>query len=191
MRTIRHPITMFVTAILVVIGIGVGVVAATTSQKVYGPSWGRFSVAFPGRVNQYPGHLTVTFASGSSDSSPFRSTMTLRFTDFTYSNDYSGWVGYAPMPGVLAQSDLRVSVEPGIAVRMVVGSVRKAFPGVLEDQQHADGFSVVTFGPRCESGLCSAAEVVSNGRVLWYLLAFSSRPAIAVQGFLDSFQPIG
>jgi len=46
-RTIRHPITMFVTAILVVIGIGVGVVAATTSQKVYGPSWGRFSVAFP------------------------------------------------------------------------------------------------------------------------------------------------
>ena len=58
MRTIRHPITMFVTAILVVIGIGVGVVAATTSQKVYGPSWGRFSVAFPGRVNQYPGHLT-------------------------------------------------------------------------------------------------------------------------------------
>jgi hypothetical protein len=27
--------------------------------------------------------------------------------------------------------------------------------------------------------------------VLWYLLAFSSGPAIAVQGFLDSFQPIG
>ena len=46
MRKFRHPIAVFVVAVLAVVGIGVGVVAATTSQRVYGPSWGRFTVAF-------------------------------------------------------------------------------------------------------------------------------------------------
>ena len=50
MRTIRHPIVAFVVAVLAVIGIGVGLVAATTNPKVYGPPSGRFTAAFPGRV---------------------------------------------------------------------------------------------------------------------------------------------
>ena len=50
MRTVRHPIAMFIMAVLVVIGIGIGVVAVTQTSKVYGPSWGRFTAAFPGRV---------------------------------------------------------------------------------------------------------------------------------------------
>ena len=50
MRPIRHPIGVFVVAVLTVVGIGVGVVAATTHQKVYGPPSGRFTAAFPGRV---------------------------------------------------------------------------------------------------------------------------------------------
>jgi len=38
MRTVRHPIAMFVVAVLLIIAIGVSVVAATTNPKVYGPS---------------------------------------------------------------------------------------------------------------------------------------------------------
>jgi hypothetical protein len=33
-HAVRHPIAVFVVAVLVVIGIGVGLVAATTHQKV-------------------------------------------------------------------------------------------------------------------------------------------------------------
>ena len=53
MRPVRHPMTMFILAVLVVIGIGVGVVAVTTSERVYGPSWGRFSAVFPGGVSEH------------------------------------------------------------------------------------------------------------------------------------------
>src|SRR5579863_9103098 len=47
MRTLRHPIVVFVTAVLVVISIGVGIVAGTQTSKVYGPQWGQFTVNFP------------------------------------------------------------------------------------------------------------------------------------------------
>ena len=73
MRTVQHPIAMFVIVVLVVIAIGAGVVAVTTNQKVYGPSWGRFTVAFPGRVYQYRGHTSVT--GGSSGATSFQSTL--------------------------------------------------------------------------------------------------------------------
>ena len=43
--------------VLVVIAIGVGVLAATTNPRVYGPSWGRFTAAFGGRVYVYLQHL--------------------------------------------------------------------------------------------------------------------------------------
>jgi hypothetical protein len=46
MRKLRHPIATFVVTVLMVIGVGVGVVVTTTGQRVYGPSWGRFTVAF-------------------------------------------------------------------------------------------------------------------------------------------------
>ena len=45
MRKVRHPIAVFIVIVLAVIGIGVGVVAAT-SERVYAPSGGRFSLAF-------------------------------------------------------------------------------------------------------------------------------------------------
>ena len=41
---------MFVVAVLVVIGIGVGVMADSANPTVYGPSWGRFTAAFDGPV---------------------------------------------------------------------------------------------------------------------------------------------
>jgi hypothetical protein len=66
MQTLRYPIVMFVITALAVIGIGVGIVAATTNQNVYGPSWGRFTASFPGHVDvgnerllQRPGEIHV------------------------------------------------------------------------------------------------------------------------------------
>jgi hypothetical protein len=73
---------MFVIVVLVVIGIGVGVVAATTNQRIYGPSWGRLSVAFTGRVYEYRGRTSVT--GGPIGPSAFHSTLTLEFP-FEYS----------------------------------------------------------------------------------------------------------
>ena len=60
MHRLKHPIIVFVVTVLVVIGIGVGIVAATTSQRVYGPSWGRFTASFPGRVNAHHGRVSIT-----------------------------------------------------------------------------------------------------------------------------------
>ena len=51
MRRLSRPIAMFVVLVLAVIAVGVGVVAATTSQSVNGPSWGHFSAGFSFRVH--------------------------------------------------------------------------------------------------------------------------------------------
>ena len=50
MHILKHPIAVFVVTVLAVIGIGVGVMAASTNSTVYGPSWGRFTAAFDGSV---------------------------------------------------------------------------------------------------------------------------------------------
>ena len=78
-------------------------------------------------------------------------------------------------------------------VRQLARSVLNPFfrGGVSESVEDANGLSVTTIGPQCESGLCTGAAFVSNGRVLWELLTFSARPVNTVEGFLASFQPIG
>jgi hypothetical protein len=50
MHKVRHPVALFIVTVLAVIGIGIGVVAATQTSKVYGPPGARFTVTFPGRV---------------------------------------------------------------------------------------------------------------------------------------------
>jgi hypothetical protein len=181
MRTVRHPIAMFVTAVLAVIAIGVGVVAATTNQTIYGPSWGRFSAAFMG-------HVYV-------QSSAYQARHT---TSFIYANQpWSGWVAYSAL-GIAAPPGLRsVIVTEGVTPtqsmsalrRLAEGEQRLLAPGHTNVTQ-ANGFTVVTIGPQCANGPCQAEMVVSNGRVVWDLLA-SNGSASAVEGFLDSFQPIG
>ena len=86
MRPIKHPIVVFVVTVLAIIGIGVGVVAATTTQKVYGPSWGRFTAAFAGHVYQHQGHTSMAFLGSSTGSVPIENTLTLTFPDGSYSN---------------------------------------------------------------------------------------------------------
>ena len=71
--------------------------------------------------------------------------------------------------------------------------VQTAFfaPGATEHDGNANGFVVALIGPRCIGDQCQAAEVVSNGKVLWELLAISKGPESTVDSFLDSFQPLG
>ncbi len=189
MRPIKHPIVVFVVTVLAIIGIGVGVVAATTTQKVYGPSWGRFTAAFAGHVYQHQGHTSMAFLGSSTGSVPIENTLTLTFPDGSYSNVPQGhWVGDLP------HAAETVSVFKGLPMGPVVASLKKGFPGagVTKVEQDANGLSVVTLGPRCAIGLCMDVDVVSNGQVLWTVAAVSSAPASApVEAFLASFQPIG
>ena len=90
---IRHPIAAFVVIILAVIAIGVGVVAVTQTSKVYGSSWGRFSVAFSGKVHVQPS----SYQAGHT-------------TSVIYANQpWSGWVAYSPL-GITAPPGLRAVI---------------------------------------------------------------------------------
>jgi hypothetical protein len=186
-RTVRYPIAMFVMAALAVIAIGVGVVAAVTNPNVYGPSWGRFSAAFTGHVYESQEHSTVRVSGG----------RTRTLTLFSYSNQpHSGWYAYSPQgtPGVFGAYDrYSISVEEGMPVRLLASGDKKAFfgPGVTEDDQSANGFSLATIGPECSDGECNAAEVMSNGRVVWNVEAFWEGPRRTIASFLASFEPIG
>ena len=89
MHKLRHPIAVFIATVLTVIGIGVGVVAATTTEPVYGPSWGRFTATFPGRMRVIYSPPVPSASFGD----PLRYT-----TTFYYANQhFNGWVGYAPL----------------------------------------------------------------------------------------------
>jgi hypothetical protein len=185
-RTVRHPIALFVIVVLVVIGIGVGVVAATTNQRVFGPSWGSFTAAFTGHVYQTQERSKVRVSGG----------LTLTVTSFSYSNQpHFGWYAYAPgSGGVFAAYDqYSVSVAEGMSMRLVVEGDRKNFfrPGVTEGEQVTSGVSVATIGPQCADGECNAAKVVSSGRVVWNVEAFWDGPVSTVKGFLASFEPLG
>jgi hypothetical protein len=195
-----HPIGVFVVTVIVVIAIGVGIVAATQTSKVYGPPWGRFVASFPGRVHQYDGHESVTTGSGSkAASSAFGSTLTLTFPYFEYSTSSSPTIACAP--GISCYPDeLDAGVWPVLpaatakaAVRQWSRKVKKAFFGfaATENERDGDGFAVITIGPQCTDGQCRTSEVVSNGRLLWELLAFSAGPPNTGENFLASFEPIG
>src|ERR1039458_2592590 len=117
-RPVRYPITMFVITVLTVIGIGVGIVAATTSQTVYGPSWGQFTASFPGHVYGTKEHAKIRF-SGTPNASPISVTV----TSFSYSNQpHFGWYAYAPGTGgdFSAYDQYSVSVSNRLPMRQVL-----------------------------------------------------------------------
>ena len=188
MRKLHHPIAVFVVAVLAVIGIGVGVVAATTSQKVYGPSWGRFSAAFSGRASAGK-ELPLLGV-------PRRGIETPTTVSFFAYKNFTGWTGYEPLTVVDSDTVLveRVS-QAGFmsSLRQLVRVIKDGFLSahVTEDVQHANGFLVVAIGPACTRLLCQGALLVSNGRTLWELSASSPGQSNQVQDFFASFQPVG
>ena len=180
MRTVRHPVATFVVGVLVVIAVGVGVLAATTNQKIYGPSWGRFTAVFPGRVSEHRIGPEV-WASGYAPSSGHSS---------------FAWTAYAPPPQpstLFSVTALNGPLGSNYALSLDVSLVSDGWfrEGVVEVEQHANGLDVTTLGPQCIRGSCRAVESVSNGRVDWQLKAISPRSEDAVESFLASFQPVG
>jgi hypothetical protein len=185
---------MFVLVVLAVIGLGVGVVAATMQPRVYGPSWGRFSAAFSGRVHVVRSGPVASAA----EDDPLR-----YLTTYYYANQsFNGWVAYAPLSGVIFPVDLRAVTVTEVsregrgsrsAMRLIASGAGGYLGGhgVRNSEQVANGLRVVTIGPRCGYGECYAAKIVSNGRVEWNVLASANGPASAVESFLASFQPIG
>ena len=169
LRKVRHPITGFVIAALVVIGVSVGVVAATTNQKVYGPPGGRFTVAFPGRVSEHRIGPSLWASS------------TRRYQAIRASPGSA----YAPasLPSIL----FSVTAVASPLGRNYALSLEESFvsagwfhKGVAEVEQHANGIDITTLGPQCIWGSCRAVELVSNGRVDWELRAISPRSEDAV-----------
>jgi hypothetical protein len=179
---------------LVVIAIGVGVVAAVQAPRVFGPSWGRFAVAFSGRVDLIHFGPIASASYGES----------LRYTTtFYYANQhFNGWVAYAPASGVMLPTDLRAVVVAEVtrhargselATRQIAHPTGGFLSGTRpeKDRTVVNGLTVLALGPHCGYGQCQAEIVVSDGRVVWDVLAASNGPASTVEDFIDSFQPIG
>jgi hypothetical protein len=167
---------MFVVTVLAVIGIGVGVVAATTHQKVYGPSWGRFTAAFTGPVSRFQTPPTLNTHGGP---------LVLLFTHYLTSS--RSVLGAQDSVG---GADYPTNAEVSYAAQFRVRVVKSAFlAGVTESVQDANGISVTTIGPQCNNELCNEAVVVTEGRVVWGIDAFSQSMR-ALNSFVESFQPI-
>jgi hypothetical protein len=187
---IRHPIAAFVVIILSVIAIGVGIVASTTNENVYGPSWGRFTASFPGPVCGLPFPIPRGSARYTETSPIYFETS----SNLTHKCAIH-WTGYAPLalPSSFDSVDVWGRVVTASAMRGYVRLDRLLlFNGhASEHVEHANGFVVITLGPECMRGSCSGVEYVSNGRVLWTLTAISPGSVSTVEGFLASFAPIG
>ncbi len=175
---LRHPIATFIMAVLVVIGIGVGVVAATTNQKVYGPFWGRFTVAFPGPVYE----------------ESFRPPVPQPAMEY-YS--LGGWhsarsrlPGFSIAEAVSAEHvRLRVSAQD---FRNVFVELKDGIPVLpTKHTQQVNGFLLTRLGPQCQGHSCQEVLVVSHNGTSWILSTLSLVGLGPMEAFMDSFQPIG
>ena len=147
-QTLKHPITVFIIAVLAVVAIGVGVMAGTQTSKVYGPSWGRFTASFPGRMRVIYSPPVPSASFGD----PLRYT-----TTFDYANQrFNGWVAYAPLTGVILPADLRAVVVTevtrhvygsGLAMRQIAHPTGGYLSGTppREDKTVVNGLTVVDF----------------------------------------------
>jgi hypothetical protein len=106
------------------------------------------------------------------------------------------WTAYAPpsLPSTLfpvTALDSRLGSNYALSLDVSLVSAGWFHVGVVQVERHANSLNITTLGPQCLRGSCRAVELVSNGRVHWMLKAISPRPQDAIEGFLDSFQPIG
>ena len=178
MRTVRHPLVMFVVAVLVVIGVGVGVVAVTTNQKVYGPPWGRFTVAFPGPVYE------------ESFRPPVPQPAMEYFSSGGWHSARSRLPGFSIAESVSAEH-VRVH-ESAQDLREMFIELKGGIPELpTEHTQQVNGFLLTRLGPYCQGHFCQEVLVVSHKRTSWILSAGSLVGLGPVEAFVDSFGPIG
>ena len=184
MRTVRHPITMFIIGMLVVIGVGVGVVAATTNQTVYGPSWGRFAAAFtvapkgtitPERTQQLGDGGSLTTGASAYYVSPPRN---WTFGELHISVD------------VLPYEDTSLGLDRS-EWRNLTGS-----SGGTVSSTDLPGYSVFTLPPSCDLRLigrrvgCVMEELVTGKDATWQVTVYGQTTPDGAERFLASFQPI-
>ena len=179
MRELKHPIALFVGAVLVAVGVGVGVVAATQTQTVYGPSWGRFSVAFPSRVQEqsvrYMAQTAVAY-----DSSVIYEVQNPILHGRTAIEDH---VSALHVSEDVSRHDLREMVrrQPG------------PFPLPLPSQhtEQVNGFLSLRGGPLCAQNLCEELLIVVRNRTMWVLWAISFLGLGPVENFVIRSSPSG
>ena len=175
MHKLKHPIATFVVTVLIVIAIGVGIVAATTSQTVYGPSWGRFTAAFSGLAHE--------------ERLPVAEALT---NAYYYSFGGSGgWTSQVPFgDGVSAHHIAKVHLSQ--YVRETVFDLESAFPmRPTESTEHINGFQLTRLGPLCKGTNCQEDLFVLRSGTCWDVWAASAVGLGPVENFLASFQPIG
>ncbi len=170
--------------VLVVIAIGVGASASSWNQPIYGPSWGRFTIAFPAAPatgSPLPPHTyeSRTIANG---------IQTVVYV----------WVGRA------------TSRSGPISTATVVRLVEHPFPGVaLPGHVSHDGNYTSVAGPHWGSGQgCQSQQYTFDTYVIWRvrvemyvandkttltygLLPSCPAPYQGVGALLATFQPVG
>lgn len=178
LRTVRHPITLFVIVVLVVIAIGVGVVAVTQTSRVYGPSWGRFSTAFPGPVYE------------ESFRPPVPQPAMEYYSEGGWHSARSRLPGFSIAESVSAE-DVRVH-ESAQGLREMFIDLKGGIPELpTEHTQQVNGFLLTRLGPYCQGHFCQEVLIVLHNRTSWILSAGSLVGLGPVEAFMDSFQPIG
>lgn len=178
---LRHPITVFIVMVLAVIGIGVGVIAATTNQTVYGPSWGRF-----------------TAASFGSTLAPCSICRTVGPTTRRVQ------VAFYPSKGTLSDGlYVNVLVERDDHVEQTFAATVRAWgldvhgSGSISTTD-GNGFKIALFAPVCgrvqrlhPTGCPPLEDVTTNGRIIWFIGAWGLPTQNEAERVVASFEPIG
>jgi hypothetical protein len=172
---------MVVIAVLVAIAIGVGASASAWNQPIYGPSWGRFTVAFPAKpAVTLKGDPTVWTAKTSGPDGQVKVSVTVE-------RYFRGAV-----PSV-AQAEAEAEAEASFTTFYFVHSFTKFRDGDV---------SVLRWAAQCD-GPCFQSELVFHGRIMWLVgaVAADSRSVanprssyaertLIVQSLLATFLPL-
>lgn len=191
MRKLRHPIAMFVVTVLVVVGIGVGVLAAQGPPKgtyivagcrysdnatvqTYGPAGSRFAVEFPIQPTEQravPGKYHLTFrVSEPRTGSGYRCFAAViieperDFPSFSF--------GAYNRVGIYEQAQrwhLKVILQEAGPPRLTVWQFQQV---------------------RCHAYRCIGTLLATDGPTVWVVGGADDQPG-PVRSFLASFRPIG
>jgi hypothetical protein len=169
---------MFIVGVLAFIAIGVGVVAVTTNQKVYGPPGARFTVTFPGRVYE----PLIRLHGPDAD------------MDYVSNGPYTGRPSNeSNIEDSVDAEFISNGVSPYDLRELVLKARSVDFPfAPRESTEQVNGFLLTRLGPLCDDFFCEEVLIVMHNRAIWVLSSTAGgKDLFAWRYFLDSFEPIG